>query len=949
MSDTREFYEWMRLQTLDQWWHWIVLALVLIAILSYAIYWYRRDWIELPRSLGWALLLLRITALCGIAVFFFDLQKRSEQRLVRPSRLAILVDTSLSMSLPMENIPTAAGAKNRMETVIEFFSKSPVLHQLQALHDVSIYRFDQTQRPALIASFSKPKKSQQSDSEASRSSTALWKTLSRVVWGGTIFGGVALLGLVIAMGARVTGSKAPAWPYVALLSVVAVVAAIAIVGTATLRGSYYPVGSLWAFEEPNLDELDATTKQLAQDSGPKPAINTVGNEAKGPEQIDWPTLLMASGVETRLGDAIQSIVEQERGTPLSGIVILTDGQSNSGVDPVAAASMALSSNIPIFAIGLGDPNDPINVRLVDLEAPKRVYPGDRFRITALVQATGLAGKKCSIQIRRRSAGGSSENLAIEEEIQIELGSDEELKPVSFDVVPREIGSWLYDVKLLPPSQDTNTQDNSLDAEVRVVEPRSTVLIIAGGPTREYQFVRNLLFRDKTVQSHVFLQTGGPGMSQEANKLLTDFPKSQLELSEYDCVIAFDADWMALSVPQIEALEKWVSQQAGGLISILGPVASPQWTGTSGNGDRRAEILRNLSPVVLNGRGTRLVSMGRFESETIWPLKFTDNARGMDFIQITNDAETSQAAWSNFSGVYSFYASYEPKPGALPLAYFSDPATSFDGKLPVYLATQFYGAGRVAFQGSGEMWRMRQLSDDYFDTYYTKLIRWVSQSRLLRDSDRGMLLLDKQQALVGEQINVRAVLRDEQFQPLILPNATARLYDPSGRNAPLELMPLQDVNQLGTYVATFLAKQTGSYEVRLPIGNLSDRQVLSQQVTVRVPTREIQRPQRNDRLLTELAEKTGGAYLPSLANASEPVSETTTQSDPSMKNQSITDQRTSGESTMRIVSMIAPREQVNFLPGAPDRQFQQRLMGTLMALIGTALSLEWLLRRLSKLA
>jgi hypothetical protein len=204
----------------------------------------------------------------------------------------------------------------------------------------------------------------------------------------------------------------------------------------------------------------------------------------------------------------------------------------------------------------------------------------------------------------------------------------------------------------------------------------------------------------------------------------------------------------------------------------------------------------------------------------------------------------------------------------------------------------------------------------------------------------MLLLDKQQALVGEQIGVRAILRDDQFQPQILPGTTGRLIDPAGRDIPIELRPLQDANQLGTYVGMFLARQTGSYEVRLPVGNLADRQVLSQQVTVRVPTREIQRPQRNDRLLTELTQKTGGAFLPDLSEASQLAV------DGSGRNQAT---ESVAEPKMRIVSMIAPREQVNFLPGAPDRQFQQRLMGSLMALIGTALSLEWLLRRLSKLA
>lgn len=919
------------MEVMDQWWHWLILATVVLAILSFVVYWYRRDWGELPRALGWTLLMLRLTAFLGIAIFFMDLQRRSEQKVVRPSRLAVLVDTSLSMSLPLENEVANGNTQSRIEATVDFLKNSSVVKQLQTRHDLVLYRFDQTQRPTLLAAFSKPKDGLDSKT-GQESTTLIWPFLARVVWFGTIIFGLAFIGLVVSMSARLAGSKAPQWPYAILFSAVGLIVGIVIVGTAILRGSDLPVYSLWQFAPPDI-------KSLTLDS-PNGTVAT--SQSSTEYNQDWVQQLLASGVETRLGDAIQAILEQERGSPLAGVVILTDGQSNAGTDPASVVGAAAASGVPLYVIGVGSPDDPMNVRVVDIEAPKRVYPGDRFRVTALVQASGLAGKKCSVQLRRKSSGTEKDNFAIEEETQIDLGESEELLPVTFDVKPREIGAWSYDIKLIPPTQDTNPQDNQLDTEIRVVEPRSTVLVIAGGPTREYQFVRNLLFRDKTVQSHVLLQTGSPGMSQEAHKLLTEFPSTQAEMSEYDCVIAFDADWMSLSVSQIETLEKWVAQQAGGLVMILGPVASPKWTGTGGNGDRRAELMRNLSPVILNGRGSRLVSMGRFESETVWPLKFPDGGRNADFLQIVGDPEESQRIWSNFSGVYSFYASYEPKPGALPVAYFSDPATSLDGKLPVYLATQFYGAGRVVVQGSGEIWRLRQLSDDYFDTYYTKIVRWAAQSRLLRDSDRGLLLLDKQQALVGEQVNVRAVLRDEQFQPLILSSVASRLIDPTGINTPLELAPLQDPGQLGTYIGQFLAKQTGSYEVRLPVGNLSEQEILSQQVTVRVPTREIQRPQRNDPLLQELTQKTGGVYFPNFSAALEEVADTETTN-------SKTPNATSTSTTPKIVSMIGPRDQTQFLPGAPDREFQLRLMGMLMALIGTALSIEWFLRRFSKLA
>ncbi|MFN9917469.1 MAG: VWA domain-containing protein, partial [Pirellulaceae bacterium] len=88
-------------------------------------------------------------------------------------------------------------------------------------------------------------------------------------------------------------------------------------------------------------------------------------------QVDWSNQLMATGIETRLGDAVQAILEQERGNPLAAIVMVSDGQSNAGVDPVGTVSAAGASNVKLYAIGVGSAEDPVNARIVDVEAPKR--------------------------------------------------------------------------------------------------------------------------------------------------------------------------------------------------------------------------------------------------------------------------------------------------------------------------------------------------------------------------------------------------------------------------------------------------------------------------------------------------------------------------------------------------------------------------------------------------
>ena len=71
-----------------------------------------------------------------------------------------------------------------------------------------------------------------------------------------------------------------------------------------------------------------------------------------------------------------------------------------------------------------------------------------------------------------------------------------------------------------------------------------MLLFAGGPTREYQFVRNMLRRSEMAKSgdmivDVLLQSASDGVSQDANAILAEFPHTMQELAQYDTIIAFD--------------------------------------------------------------------------------------------------------------------------------------------------------------------------------------------------------------------------------------------------------------------------------------------------------------------------------------------------------------------------------------------------------------------------
>ena len=672
------------------------------------------------------------------------------------------------------------------------------------------------------------------------------------------------------------------------------------------------------------DTLGITTPTFSSEVGA--AENTVEVP-----QIDWSTTLLPRGSKTRMGDAIQFIVNKERGGPIAGIVIYTDGRSNSGEDIEIAVRAARTYNIPLYPVGIGSNAQAKNVRVVDIEAPERVYPGDNFKITGYVQAYGTENRSVTVDLVSRPVNLAKDDISqdkIEDQLQLDLAKDGETRPVEFELEPDESiqGKRDYVIRIQAPADDRNARDNQRSATVEIVDRRTRILLVAGGPTREYRFLRNMLFRDEEVEVHVHLQTAEDTISQEADEVIYDFPQLDEELYDYDAIVAFDPDWEALDDSQIELVERWVSEEAGGLFVVAGPVFTPEWSRMRRGRRRGIDLVKNLYPVVFYNQGGVTLSLGRFGGDTAWPIQFSNEGLSAEFLWLDNSQLGSEQAWASFDGVYGYYKAKDPKPGAKVYSRFSDPDTAIDDELPIYMAGHFYGAGRVFFQASGEMWRLRSIEEAYFEKYYTKLIRWVSQGRLLRDSTRGVLLVDKDRTFLGEHVTIQAVLTDAQHDPLSADNVDAVLVQPDGRRNAIQLKLLLDGSREGMYTGQFVATQEGDYRVEVPLPGSAD--LLTRDVRVRVPQLEIENPRRNDALLSHAADQTSGDYFVGIPSTSA---------------------TSNNEKGTSLSQSIAARDLETELPGTPDKEFEEMLMGWLIAIISGILCVEWVIRRLCKLA
>ncbi len=124
---------------------WAIAIAAIVALVAVAIGVYRLDSRGLNR--GWRVLLtaLRLAVIALLVVIAVNPQERLRQMAFRPSRVAILADTSLSMRFPEKsanNSNSPAAQRNRADAVRALLADSPLLAELQKQHNVRIYTFD---------------------------------------------------------------------------------------------------------------------------------------------------------------------------------------------------------------------------------------------------------------------------------------------------------------------------------------------------------------------------------------------------------------------------------------------------------------------------------------------------------------------------------------------------------------------------------------------------------------------------------------------------------------------------------------------------------------------------------------------------------------------------------------------------------------------------------------
>jgi hypothetical protein len=592
----------------------------------------------------------------------------------------------------------------------------------------------------------------------------------------------------------------------------------------------YPRGSSWSKEELSdwlkIDpEQKALRKQItaaerkledAKRREDKDAIERLEREVKHLQRKAELEPRLASG--TNIGDSLLKVFDREKGNMPQGIILISDGQNNEGKEQAYRdlANLAEKAKVPILCIGVGKYREPISIKVGDIEAPRTARPDEPFPVQVPVTAQGLKGKPFEVLLeikqvqdkegkplkgettvlkeKGRHRAGEAERVKFD----IDVGKLKKIDPKA-DAAGELEGTWEFKARVArDPMEAFDKPFHETEHVTRVLVQKKPlrVLLFAGGPSKEYQFVRTLLYREvkeKRMIMGIYLQTGkGEEIDQDVDKewLLDHFPKYRVldpkmnpqedepyVLFKYDLIIAFDPDWSAVDPESLKMLKEWVYEGGGGLIILAGPVNTYQLALPA---DR--EIMQpvlDLYPVEPDDN--RLFGLGEgFNPTTKHPLVFKNvNEKSHEFMKLDEKGKGATAGWNEFfygdpeppdgaeliRGFYSYYPVKSVKSVANVLAEFPvDKALAVGKENQPYIVTMTPGTGKVVFIGSHEMWRLRMCKVSWHERFWIKLARYAGQGKAGKLQAYGDANIPERM-VVGDKKRIEYRLRGLDLKPL----------------------------------------------------------------------------------------------------------------------------------------------------------------------------------------
>ncbi len=449
----------------------------------------------------------------------------------------------------------------------------------------------------------------------------------------------------------------------------------------------------------------------------------------------------ARGNRTLIASALRETLQRNLGRPLSAVVIISDGRSQDAINATTLRQMQ-ALGVPVFTIPLGDPNGVNDQAILSVEAPQSGFLQDQIPVQATLNSRN-PNKKIRVVLKDKE----SQRKIDEQEV---VSGPDGKASVTLVGQGFKSGETVWEVAILG-EPDADQSNDSQRVDITFVDRPIHILYLDGWPRWEFRYIKNILLREKGIESSIMLLSADRDFAQEGTTPLTRLPRTENEFSVYDVIILGDVPAGFLNRAQQKNIQDLVAKRGTGLLWIAGDRSTPSsWRGSPleellpfrGSLDLpRVDRPVYMEPTEAAARIGLLRLGNTQDNEQSWPVELS--ASGESWARLE---------WAQRIDVRDLKPTTEILANAVAQTESAEKSNEPNKGTPLVL-TMRYGAGQTTYVATDETWRWRfGRGEKLPERFWIQLIRHLARAGL-RNKTGISLQVDPPQATANQPIRI----------------------------------------------------------------------------------------------------------------------------------------------------------------------------------------------------
>lgn len=489
---------------------------------------------------------------------------------------------------------------------------------------------------------------------------------------------------------------------------------------------------------------------------------------------------------TDLNEALQYAADTH--VNLRGIVLLSDGDWNTGDAPNGAATNLRMKGVPVFAVGMGSESRLPDMELISSDAPTFGITGKTLRVPFRIVSWLPTDRELTVSLSGTRGETIQKNVRVPGMGQLQD---------TIDWKPEKTGEYELTLTIPTDDEETITENNELKFPITIKNEALKVLVVESYPRWEYRYLRNALERDPGVEVNCLLLHPDTDSVGGGRGYIESFPDEK-SLFQYDVVFLGDVGVEAgqLSLENCSHLRQLVRSHAGGLVFLPGFRGKQSTLLTT-----ELEELYPVVPDPANPRGFGSARPSRFA--------LTESGRRSLLTRLEPEDDENEDVWNALPGFQWYAATSRAKIGTEVLAIHSNESTNY-GRVPL-IATRTAGTGKVLFMGTDGAWRWRKgVEDLYHYRFWGQVVRWMAYQRNMSQGKSMRLFYSPDRPESGNVLTLNANVMTDAGEPLRQGTVVVQAVAPSGRTDSIRLAPAGD-DSWGLFTGTFTPEEGGNWQ------------------------------------------------------------------------------------------------------------------------------------------